>query len=57
MLNAVERKCKELLTYNASRFEIAERLLRPILPNQKIDKKSFKMQKKSEISEENQDEE
>ena len=57
VLNAVERKCKELLTYNASRFEIAERLLRPIVPNQKIDKKSFKMQKKSENSEENQDEE
>lgn len=56
VLSAVERKCKELLIYNASRFEIAERLLRPVTPAQKISQKSLKMQKKLEKTEENEGE-
>ena len=57
VLNAVERKCKELLIYNASRFEIAERLLKPVAPAQKLDRKSLKNQKKSQNMQENEGEE
>lgn len=37
---AIEKSCKELLRYNESRFEIAERLLRPRVQLSKAEKKA-----------------
>ena len=42
MLAAIETRCKELLLYKESRFEIAQRLLKPKDPNHKFDRKAFK---------------
>lgn len=48
---AIERSCKELLRYNESRFEIAQRLLRPRVNLSKAEKKILleKEQKRKEI--------
>lgn len=42
VLAAIETRCKELLLYKESRFEIAQRLLKPKDPNHKFDRKAFK---------------
>lgn len=48
---AVEKSCKELLRYNESRFEIAERLLKPRVQLSKAEKKALmeKERKKKEL--------
>lgn len=48
---AIEKSCKELLRYNESRFEIAERLLRPKVQLTKAEKKALieKERKKKEL--------
>ncbi len=57
VLSAVETRCKELLIYKESRFEIAQRLLKPKDPNHKFDKKAFKesLKKKPKEGEEQEE--
>ena len=59
VLAAIETRCKELLIYKESRFEIAQRLLKPKDPNHKFDRKAFKeslKNKKGEGEEDKKDE-
>ena len=55
VLSAIERKCKELLRYKESRFEIAQRLLKPKDPSHKFDKKALKESLKAKPQEEGEE--
>ena len=55
VLDAIERKCKELLVYKETRFEIAERLLKPKPQPVKPDKKDIKNRKKLKNRRKNQE--
>ena len=52
--NAIEKSCKELLRYNESRFEIAQRILRVRTPMTKEERKAAeeKERKRKEMLEE-----
>lgn len=50
VLDAVERKCKELLLYKESRFEIAQRVLNPKITNKKLNRKELKARLNSNIN-------
>ncbi len=51
VLDAIERRCKELLMYEESRFEIAQRLLRPKSAPKNVQKTPKKSKKEEKISE------
>lgn len=48
VIDAIDRKCKELLPYSENRFEIARRLLKPRVNNEKFDRKAFKQKIKEQ---------
>ncbi len=52
VLDAIERKCKELLIYQETRFEIAQRLLSPKHQTEKLDKNKIKKSKNNKNNEE-----